>query len=231
MDSLPDTSSRISGEQLVVPGFVDIHVHGGGGGSYTTGDPIDARRAVAFHRSRGTTTTLASLVTAPGGELLRSVAILAELVDDGLLTGIHLEGPWLSERRHDVHNVAQLLDPDQGELRGDLAWGAVATHMFNAMRPIHHRQPGPIPALLESADVVVELVHDGTHLHPAIYRFVVERVGSERVALVTDAMAAPEWPTGRTARFPHRRGRGGGGQGGRNRDARRRHGHHGPALP
>jgi N-acetylglucosamine-6-phosphate deacetylase len=62
--------------------------------------------------------------------------------------------------------------------------------MFNAMRPIHHRQPGPIPALLESPDVVVELVHDWTHLHPAIYRFVVERVGSERVALVTDAMAA-----------------------------------------
>ena len=66
----------------------------------------------------------------------------------------------------------------------------VATHLFNAMRPIHHREPGPIPALLESPDVVVELVHDGIHLHPAVYRHVVRSVGSDRIALVTDAMTA-----------------------------------------
>jgi N-acetylglucosamine-6-phosphate deacetylase len=228
------------GEQLVIPGFVDIHVHGGGGGSFTTGDPIDIRRAVSFHRSRGTTTTLASLVTDPRHELLRSVAILAELVDGGLLAGIHLEGPWLSERRRGAHEVGQLRDPDQGELlallktgRGAIkmitlapertgaldaikiaidhgaiaavghtdasydqtqaaitAGARVATHLFNAMRPIHHREPGPIPALLESPDVVVELVHDGTHLHPAIYRHTVRSVGSERLTLVTDAMTA-----------------------------------------
>ena len=227
-------------EQLVVPGFVDIHVHGGGGGSFTSGDPIHARRAVAFHRSRGTTTSLASLVTASGEELLRSVAILADLVDDGLLAGIHLEGPWLSERRRGAHDGGQLRDPDQTELRallntgrgtvkmitlapertgaldaikiivdhGAVAAGGhtdasydvmraaissgarVATHLFNAMRPIHHREPGPILALLESPDVVVELVHDGTHLHPAIYRHVVRSAGSDRIALVTDAMDA-----------------------------------------
>ena len=227
-------------EQLVVPGFVDIHVHGGGGGSFTSGDPIHARRAVDFHRSRGTTTSLASLVTASGGELLRSVAILAELVDDGLLAGIHLEGPWLSERRRGAHDAGQLRDPDQTELRALLNTGRgtvkmitlaperagaldaiktivdhgavaavghtdasydvmraaissgarVATHLFNAMRPIHHREPGPILALLESPDVVVELVHDGTHLHPAIYRHVVRSAGSDRIALVTDAMDA-----------------------------------------
>ena len=87
-----------------MPGFVDIHVHGGGGGSHTAGDPVGARRAVEFHASRGTTTTLASLVTAAAEELRRSVAILAELVDDVFLTGIHLEGPWLSERRHGAHD-------------------------------------------------------------------------------------------------------------------------------
>jgi N-acetylglucosamine-6-phosphate deacetylase len=228
------------GDQVIVPGFVDIHVHGGGGGSFTAGDPIEARRAVNFHRSHGTTTMLASLVTAPADELRRSVAILAELVDDGLLAGIHLEGPWLSQRRRGAHEVRQLRDPDQEEVRTLLKIGrgtikmitfaperpgaleaikiavdhgavaavghtdasydetlaavsagaGVATHLFNAMRPIHQREPGPIIALLESPDVVVEMIHDGTHLHPAIYRHVVRSVGSDRIALVTDAMAA-----------------------------------------
>ena len=70
-----------------MPGFVDIHVHGGGGGSFTAGDDVDAKRAVEFHASRGTTTMLGSLVTAAAEELRRSVAILAELVDDGFLAG------------------------------------------------------------------------------------------------------------------------------------------------
>ena len=227
-------------EKLIVPGFVDIHVHGGGGGSFTGTDDGDGKRAVDFHASRGTTTMLGSLVTAPAADLRRSVAILAELADDGLIAGIHLEGPWLSERRCGAHDVRQLRDPDPEELgsllkigRGTIkmitlapertgaldaikiivdhdvvaavghtdasydqtgaaisAGARVATHLFNAMRPIHHREPGPIPALLESPEVVVELVHDGTHLHPAVYRHVVRSVGSDRIALVTDAMTA-----------------------------------------
>jgi N-acetylglucosamine-6-phosphate deacetylase len=236
----PTEDTADLGEKLIVPGFVDIHVHGGGGGSFTAGDDGDAKRAIAFHASRGTTTMLGSLVTAPTDELRRSVAILAELVEDGLIAGIHLEGPWLSERRCGAHEVRQLRDPDPDELRTLLKIGrgtikmitlapertgaldaikiivdhgavaavghtdasydqtraaisagaGVATHLFNAMRPIHHREPGPIPALLESPDVIVELVHDGTHLHPAVYRHVVRSVGSDRIALVTDAMSA-----------------------------------------
>jgi N-acetylglucosamine-6-phosphate deacetylase len=235
----PDGATDL-GEKLIVPGFVDIHVHGGGGGSFTAGDAVNAKRAVDFHRSRGTTTMFASLVTAPAAELQRSVAILAELVEDGLVAGIHLEGPWLSERRCGAHDAQQLRDPDPEELRtlfkisrenikmitlapertgaldaikfivdhgavaavghtdasydvtrAAISSGAgVATHLFNAMRPIHHREPGPILALLETTDVVVELVHDGTHLHPAIYRHVVRSAGSDRIALVTDAMDA-----------------------------------------
>ena len=53
----------------------------------------------------------------PAAELRRSVAILAELVEDGLLAGIHLEGPWLSERRCGAHEARQLRDPDPDELR------------------------------------------------------------------------------------------------------------------
>ncbi|WP_207565766.1 N-acetylglucosamine-6-phosphate deacetylase [Mycobacteroides saopaulense] len=76
------------------------------------------------------------------------------------------------------------------------AGATVATHLFNAMRPIHHREPGPIPALLESPAVTIELIADGVHIHPAIYRMVLAAVGPDRIALVTDAMCAAGMPDG-----------------------------------
>lgn len=70
------------------------------------------------------------------------------------------------------------------------AGATVATHLFNAMRPIHHREPGPVIALLEDPRVTVELITDGVHVHPALYRQVSNSAGPQRVSLVTDAMAA-----------------------------------------
>jgi N-acetylglucosamine-6-phosphate deacetylase len=70
------------------------------------------------------------------------------------------------------------------------AGAAVGTHLFNAMRPVLHREPGPVPALLEDDRVTVELICDGVHLHPAAIRWVLRTASARRVALVTDAMAA-----------------------------------------
>jgi N-acetylglucosamine-6-phosphate deacetylase len=58
------------------------------------------------------------------------------------------------------------------------------------MRPVHHREPGPVPALVEDERVTVELICDGVHLHPAIVRMAVASAGADRVVLVTDAMDA-----------------------------------------
>jgi N-acetylglucosamine-6-phosphate deacetylase len=66
----------------------------------------------------------------------------------------------------------------------------VGTHLFNAMRPIDRREPGPVVALLEDDRVTVEVITDGVHVDPAVYRHVVRSVGVERVSLITDAMAA-----------------------------------------
>ena len=66
----------------------------------------------------------------------------------------------------------------------------VGTHLFNAMRPVHHREPGPAIALLQDARVTVELIADGVHVHPAMQRAVIEAAGADRVALVTDSTAA-----------------------------------------
>ena len=231
---------------VVVPGFVDMHVHGGGGSSYSTDDPDEIARAAAFHRAHGTTTTLASLVTAAPEVLLSQIRALADATQDGIVAGIHLEGPWLSSARCGAHDATQLRDPDPAEIDSVLAAadGAIAmvtiapelpgadvaierfvdagvivavghtdasyeetkralqlgatvgTHVFNGMRPLHHRDPGPALALLEDARVTVELIADGVHLHPALVHQVAVTAGSDRVALITDAMAAAGMPDG-----------------------------------
>lgn len=235
----PAVVHRDLGEAVIAPGFVDMHVHGGGGGSFTDGDAASALRAVETHRRHGTTTTMASLVSDSPERLLASVLMLAELYEAGLVAGIHLEGPWISPLRRGAHNPGQLRDPDPAEIsrlldagRGAVAMvtvapelaggldairritdaGAVAavghtdasyeqvvaaiaagarvgTHLFNGMRPLHHRRPGPIVALLEDPSVTVELIADGKHLHPAVYRYA-STTSRGPVALVTDAMAA-----------------------------------------
>lgn len=227
-------------DAVVVPGFVEMHVHGGGGASYTDGSSADILRAAAFHRRHGTTTTLASLVTGSPGDLLTAVDALAESTRAGAVAGIHLEGPWLSPARCGAQDRNQLRDPDPAEMDALLAAGGgairmvtlaperpgsdeaigrlvdagvivavghtdasyeqtrhaielgatVGTHVFNAMRPLHHREPGPALALLEDSRVTAELIADGVHVHPAVARAVIEAAGADRVALVTDAIAA-----------------------------------------
>jgi N-acetylglucosamine-6-phosphate deacetylase len=228
-----------------LPGFIDMHVHGGGGASFTGGGPGDARRAAAFHRAHGTTRIIASLVTAPVGELEDRVAMLAALADEGVIDGIHLEGPFLSAARCGAQDPRYLTAPDVAaferllaaargwlkvitiapELPGaldvvraatgagviaaaghtdasaEVTAGAVAagvshaTHLFNGMRPLGHRDPGPAGALLDS-QVTCEVIADGTHLHDTVIRLAARAAGPGNLVLITDAMAAAGMPDG-----------------------------------
>ncbi|MDE4980617.1 N-acetylglucosamine-6-phosphate deacetylase, partial [Francisella tularensis subsp. holarctica] len=65
-----------------------------------------------------------------------------------------------------------------------------ATHLFNSMSPIEHRNPGAATALLMSKKVLAELIVDGIHLHPDMVKFTYARLGSDKIALSTDAMSA-----------------------------------------
>jgi N-acetylglucosamine-6-phosphate deacetylase len=236
----PRPADRALGAVTVVPGFVDTHLHGGGGANFSTASAADTATAVELHRRHGTTTLVASLVTAGPDELVWQVTGLAADVRAGVLDGIHLEGPWLSTKRCGAHQPALMRDPDPDEInrvidaaggtirmitiaperdgalhaiaqiadagvvaavghteasyectRAAIAAGAtVGTHLFNAMRPIDRREPGPVIALLEDPRVTVELITDGVHVDPAIYRHVTRAAGPDRVALITDAMAA-----------------------------------------
>jgi N-acetylglucosamine-6-phosphate deacetylase len=230
----------------IVPGFVDLHNHGGGGHSFTAGHTDAAGRAAAFHLRHGTTTLLASLVSGPYETTMAAIAGLAPLVDSGVLAGVHLEGPYLSPARRGAHDPAYLRHPPHAELselvgacRGAVrmvtlapelpgaldairlladrgvvaavghtdasyaitreavtAGARVATHLGNAMPPVHQREPGPVLALLETPDVVCEVIADWMHLHERVLAFIARVAGPDRVALVTDATAAAGMPDG-----------------------------------
>jgi N-acetylglucosamine-6-phosphate deacetylase len=245
--SPPRPVTQALGAVTVVPGFVDTHVHGGGGGSFSSGDSAETAAAVGLHLRHGTTTLVASLVSAGRADLVQQVTALAGQVRRGGIAGIHLEGPWLAPGRCGAHDPTQLRDPDTDELdrlltagggairmitlaperagalavigriaeagvvaavgHTDATYGqtrvaidagaTVGTHLFNAMRPIDHREPGPVVALLEDSRVTVEVITDGVHVDPALYRLVCRSAGADRVSLVTDAMAAAGMADGR----------------------------------
>ena len=211
----------------VLPGFVDMHVHGGGGASFTEGPADDARRAAEFHRGHGSTTIVASLVTAPLADLEARATMLAGLAGQGVIAGIHLEGPFLSAARCGAQDPRHMLAPDvaaferlhaaaAGHLRvitiapelpgavglikaavragvtaavghtdatAEIASVAVdagathATHLFNGMRPLHHREPGPAGALLDRDEVTCEVIADGVHLHDTVIRLAARVAG------------------------------------------------------
>ncbi|MCW2756468.1 MAG: nagA [Nocardioidaceae bacterium] len=223
----------------IVPGYVDVHVHGGGGASFDEGTADAAETVLAAHLAHGTTTMVASLVTMAPAVLDRTIAELVGLADDGRLAGLHLEGPWLSPEHAGAHEpglldvpkpdrIDALVEAGRGHLRmvtlapeldGGLdavrrltaagvvaaightdatydvaraaldAGAGVGTHLFNAMRGLKHREPGPVAALLEHPDAYVELIADGVHLHPAVLRLAAA-AKPHLTTLVTDAMAA-----------------------------------------
>ncbi len=98
--------------RIVLPGLVDLHCHGGGGGSFTSGDAEATRTAAEHHLRQGTTTLVGSAVTDDPQRLLAVIGVLADAVDDGTLAAIHLEGPFLSAARCGAQDPAHLRDPD-----------------------------------------------------------------------------------------------------------------------
>lgn len=225
------------GDAVLVPGFVDVHCHGGGGASFGEDAEASARAAHA-HAAHGTTTLVASLVSGPRERIAREIAALTPLVQDDVLAGVHLEGPWISGHQCGAHDPAQLRPPAPDEVDGLVAHDAVvmvtvapeldggleavrrivghgavaavghtdadvatvraavdagarqATHLFNAMRPLRHRDPGPVLALLEDDRVALELIRDGVHVDDALCAWLDSTLPPGRLIAVTDAMAA-----------------------------------------
>jgi N-acetylglucosamine-6-phosphate deacetylase len=230
-------------EGWLIPGFVDVHVHGGGGGSFSN---ADVEQVVGFHRTHGTTTMLGSLVSEPIDVIIQQIERLLPHVQSGAIAGIHLEGPFLAARRCGAHAPHVLVAPDAATIERVLAVGAGAirmvtiapelpgaldairvfaangivaalghsdadsalaaeavdagatqvTHLFNGMRPLHHRETSIADAGLLDSRLLCELILDGHHLSDGITEIAL-RLLDDRWIAITDAMAAAGLPDGR----------------------------------
>ena len=242
----------------VTPGFIDLHVHGGNGGAFTSVEPNEHNLAREFHLKNGTTSMLASTHTMEFETLLAILKALSESSRSNKggskVLGIHAEGPFISEHKPGAHVVAQLKAGDLSaiqavvsaaddfvsmvtvapEIPGGLeairfllnknivssightnatyaqavegikAGARSTTHLFNAMSPLSHRDPGTVGAILDNDEIFAEIILDGIHIHEAIFRIALKSKGVDRINLITDATSLAGLPDGEYGALPDR---------------------------
>ncbi|GAB7527148.1 N-acetylglucosamine-6-phosphate deacetylase [Paraburkholderia sp. 2C] len=228
----------------ILPGFIDLHVHGGGGADVMeAGNAIEA--ITRTHARHGTTSLLATTMTAPREELMDVVAGLADAARNrtpggSRVLGVHLEGPYINPGKLGAQPdaaVSAVLDEvlkylSLGPIRvvtiapeiaghmdiiSEIAARGVRvqlghslgtyddavaamkhgargfTHLFNAMSPLHHRNPGMVGAALAHAEYA-EIIPDLLHVHPGAIRAAMRAI--PRLYVVTDSTSATGMPDG-----------------------------------
>jgi N-acetylglucosamine-6-phosphate deacetylase len=136
------------GGDWLVPGFIDLHGHGGGGHAYDD-DAEEILAAIATHRAHGTTRSVLSLVSNPLAQLRASLAVIADLTEaDPLILGSHLEGPFLAEARRGAHNPVYLRPPLPYEIEELIGAGRETLRQITIAPEL--------PDALEAIDVFVE---------------------------------------------------------------------------
>ena len=240
-------SAEDFGDAALAPGFIDVHIHGGGGHDVMEGSAEALRAVEAQLGKTGVTSYLATTVTASVEKTIDSLSRIGEWIEQhrfssGSATpiGIHLEGPFISHAKRGVHPPA-FIQPPSTELFDrlfDASLGTVrlmtvapegvgaeamilhasekdvavsvghsdatfeqtrkaidagarhATHTFNAMRPLDHREPGILGAVLADENLSAEIIADGIHVHPEMVKMFVRAKGVDRAVLVTDGISA-----------------------------------------
>jgi N-acetylglucosamine-6-phosphate deacetylase len=254
--TVADLTKDLAGAMLV-PGFVDIHMHGGAGLDVMRASPAELPHLNKFLATHGVTGYFPTTVAAPLDQtyaaLERLAAVIAAPPDssDGNAVqarplGIHLEGPFLSHKRRGVHPPEYLVEPTleifdrlwqaaRGQVRmmtiapelpgaleviaeaarrkvcvsighsdaeleaaraGVRAGARHATHTFNAMRPLDHRDPGILAEVLTDSQLTADIIADGIHVAPEVVKLFLNAKGVERAVLITDATAAAGMPDG-----------------------------------
>lgn len=234
----------------MVPGFIDLHVHGGHGSDFMDAH-ADAYDNITLHHARnGTTTILATTVTASResiGQVLEAAwAYRNGPMPGAKLGGVHLEGPFISPKWPGAQNPAHIAPPNKDWLEAwetqypglirvvtlaperegalevihwlaskgivpsaghtDATYDEVITaadhglrhavHTFNAMKGLHHREPGTVGAVMSDSRIMAEVIADGHHVHHACIRMLAHAKGPDGLVLVTDAMSACGLPPG-----------------------------------
>jgi N-acetylglucosamine-6-phosphate deacetylase len=178
----PNAQRKFSG--TLIPGFIDIHCHGGGGYYFSNLDPDLISIAIQTHRQAGTTTLFASLVTADLDQLKSQIQALIPFVQRGDLAGVHLEGPYLSHAKCGAHDPALLRVPHLDEIKsliqlgqGTIAMVTIAPELEGALESI---------SWLSSQGIIAAIGHSDADADTA--RAAID-AGAKVVTHFTNAMA------------------------------------------
>jgi N-acetylglucosamine-6-phosphate deacetylase len=252
---LPSGAAEVQAtDSTAIPGFVDVHIHGAGGHDVMEANQTALSTITGRLAAFGTTSLLATTITASADDTCRSVEGIAKYISGQYQTsdtraeilGIHFEGPFLSKERRGVHPAewlqlpsAELLqrflqaaagnariltiapellgatpcidaarslgmvvsightDATYEQARAAVAHGAHhATHVYNAMRPFTHRDPGVIGAVLTTPEVTAELIADGIHVDEIAMKVLLQAKGAQGVVLISDGTSATGMPDG-----------------------------------
>ncbi len=243
--------TELYGEAFIVPGLIDVHVHGIAGAGVMDGTRSALDRMSERFVCHGVTAYLPTTLTDSLDAIRAAITgvrdyIATEPDDRAQILGIHLEGPFVNRAFKGMQNEKFILPPEETTLHDllELADGLVTrvslapelpgadvlmghlrdagiyisiahtgatyeqaleavrsgatqvTHCFNAMTGLHHRQPGVAGAAMLCDDLIVELIPDGIHVHPAVMRLLIRVKSRERVMLVTDSLPAADMPDG-----------------------------------
>ncbi len=184
----PEAGDDVFEEASLLPGLVDLQVNGADGAAYSAEDPAERARATAYHVRRGTTSLLATLVSAPLDDLEPAIARLAADVDaGGPVVGLHVEGPFLSEAKAGAHSPGVLCDPTPERVKRILEPARGTLRMFT----LAPERPGALEAipLFRREGAIVAAGHSlATHAQ-------MQRAIEAGLSFVTHVGNAGDWPS------------------------------------
>jgi len=251
--AVPDAEVIDVDGRYISPGFIDIHIHGGGGHDFMDGTVEAFLRVAETHARFGTTAMLPTTLTSTREALFSILDVYKEAcarnVSGSQFLGLHLEGPYFSMNQRGAQDPRYIRNPDPGEYREVLSrtrdvrrWSAapelegalefarylrergvlvslahtdalydealvgfengftLATHFYSCMNGVTRRNAYRYAGVVECAYLIdemdVEVIADGIHCPPPLLRLIHKIKGTDRVALVTDAMRAAGMPEG-----------------------------------
>lgn len=233
----------ISGK-LVVPGFIDVHSHGGYGVDNMDADPESINEMISKMHQEGITSYFPTTMTQSFENIEKSLKGIAKAAEKNpVIQGIHVEGPFISAVFKGAQPEEHIKIPDAETMKkwDEISGGRIRlvtyapetsdasefektcqehdiilsaghtnatreqmkqskakhiTHLYNAQRGLHHREPGVTGHAFLDEDTYVEVIADGFHIHPEMIKMAYKMKGPDRIEIITDAMRAKGMPDG-----------------------------------